>query len=70
MLRCLIPAASCVLDVTFALNGAASADSSPALSAVMLGLAVAGAVPLLITASRFVVGVHLPDALEVVPRDV
>lgn len=68
MLRCLIPATGCVLDVSLALRGAATTDSSPVLAAMMLALAVAGAVPLLLKASRVVVGVHLPDDLVAARR--
>ena len=63
MLRCLIPATGCLLDVSLALRGAATTDSSPYLAAVMLAMAGAGAVPLLLKVSREVVGVHLPDEL-------
>ncbi len=68
MLRCLIPASGCVLDVTLALKGAAATESAPVLSAVLLALAVAGAVPLILGVSQRVVGVHLPERPEAIRK--
>jgi hypothetical protein len=62
MLRCLLPATGCMLDVTFALRNAASPENAPLLSVLLLTITAASAIPLLLRISRVVVGEHLPEA--------
>lgn len=68
MIRCLFPTAACVVDVSLALNDAATPQASAVLPAFMLGIAVIGSLPLLIRASRSIVGLELPVEVGSVRR--
>ena len=60
MLRCLLPASGCVVDVAFALSDLGSPQTSALMSAFILAASALAALPVLMRASRVIVGVDLP----------
>jgi hypothetical protein len=59
MLRCLLPASGCVLDVALALSDVGSPHASAMMSALVLAVTAIGTIPLLVRLSRVIVGVDL-----------
>ena len=59
MLRCLLPASGCVLDVAFALSDVGSPQTSAMMSAFVLAATAAAMLPVLMRASRAIVGIDL-----------
>jgi hypothetical protein len=60
MLRCLLPASGCALDVAFVLSEIGSPHTSVLMSAFVLAASALAAIPVLARTSRIIVGIELP----------